>query len=151
MHIGGAQAVFGGGVSTPGHFWSAVDGTANQAWIFDVDMADLMSLHIVTSGTLTGGTFKVFVSNSYSPGAANTQDETKAQTAGNWVDITSQCLGIVNPSGGTSDSHVVVCRSDGNAAHAIVPMVCATWVKITWTAGTGTGNIDGWNLQRGFH
>lgn len=140
-HIG-AQAQDSGA----GHIMNALDGSANQQFIVETDAIDKLTFHTVTSGTLAG-TWKVYVSNSWQAGSPSAQDETLALVAGNWVEITAECIGIVNPAGAASVGMIDVSRED---THGRCPTVGALAVRLTWTKTSGAGNLDVWMMGRGY-
>lgn len=136
-HIG-AQAQDSGA----GHIMKALDGSANQQYIVEIDAIDKLTFHTVTSGTLTG-TWTVLISNSWQAGSPSGQDESIAITPGNWVDITAQCVGIANPAGSTSNALIDVIRTG-------IPTIGALACKLLWTKTSGAGNLDVWMMGRGY-
>lgn len=124
-----------------GHIFDAVTiGVADKQFLIATDCLNYMSIHLaVAAGGNAVAAVKVFLSDSYMPNAGNEQDETLAIIPGNWVEITSECVGIVAITGAGAQTQMVVPQRTGTAGR-----IKATWLKVQIAHTSGTGTIDGW-------
>lgn len=122
-----------------GHFsFGTVANATARELIIDCTGIDTLSVQVVSGGTLAA-TITVRASNSYIPGPADVPfGAPQAGTpirAGSFVDITSRCTGITNPSGAGGDCIVTV----GAAAEPNVPH---NFVMIRFVQSAGSGSLD---------
>lgn len=118
--------------------------TADVSFILGVDEIDFLTLqlHVASGGNLAAAP-KVFISDSYQPNPQTPQDETTALVAGNWVEITASCIGIVAIAGaGAQDQMIVPQRTAAVAQTA--GRLTNTYVKLTVAFTSGSGVVSGW-------
>lgn len=118
--------------------------TADVSVILGVDEIDFLTLqlHVAAGGNLVAAA-KVFVSNSYQPNPQTPQDEATALVAGNWVEITSQCIGIVAITGAGAQDQMIVAQRTAAVAQT-AGRLTNTYVKLTLAFASGSGVVSGW-------
>ena len=124
-----------------GHiFAAAAIGGADVQFLIATDCLDFMSIHLaVAAGGNAVAAVKIFLSDSYMPNGSNEQDETLAIVPGNWVEITSECVGIVAITGASAQNQMVIPQRTGTAGR-----IKATWLKVLVAHTSGAGTLDGW-------
>lgn len=128
-----------------GRIWDALAVSADTSYIFGIDEIDFVSfqLHVASGGTLVAAP-KVLISDSYQPNPQTPQDETTALVAGNWVDITAECVGIIAITGAGAQEQIIIPQRTGTAGRLQV-----TYVKLTVDQSTGAGTVSMWFHGRG--
>ncbi len=115
-------------------------GGADVQWLIATDTLDYMSIHLaVAAGGNAVVAPQIFLSDSYQPNPASEQDETTALNAGNWVEITSECVGIVAITGASAQTQLIIPQRTGTAGR-----IKATWLKIVLKHTSGAGTVSGW-------
>lgn len=136
-YIGGSRCAD----SKIGRLWDAVTVSADGTqYILGVDTVDFLSLHLHTaSGGSLVAAVKIYLSDSYMPNSQTPQDESTAIVAGNWVEITSECVGIIAITGASAIDQVIIPQRTGTAGR-----IQTTYIRIVidWTSGTGV--LSGW-------
>ena len=124
-----------------GHIFAGVAiGAADVQFLVATDCLDFMSIHLsVAAGGNAVAAVQIFLSDSYMPNPSNEQDETLALTPGNWVEITSECVGIVAITGASAQNQLVIPQRTGTSGR-----IKATWCKILVKHTSGAGTLDGW-------
>ncbi len=115
-------------------------GAADVQYVISTDCLDFMSIHLATAaGGSAVAAVKVYLSDSYIPNPSNEQDESLALNAGNWVEITSECVGIVAITGASAINQLIIPQRTGTAGR-----IKATWLRIIVVHTSGAGTISGW-------
>lgn len=123
--------------------------TADVSVILGIDEIDFITLqlHVAAGGNLAAAP-KVLISNSYQPNPQTPQDETTALVAGNWVDITASCIGIVAIAGAGAQEQMIVPQRTAAVAQT-AGRLTNTYVKLTLSVASGSGVVSGWFHGRG--
>ncbi len=115
-------------------------GAADVQFIIETDALDFMSIHLTTAaGGSAVAAVKVYLSDCYIPSPSNEQDESSALNPGNWVEITSECVGIVAITGASAISQLIIPQRTGTAGR-----IKATWLRVIIVHTSGTGTVTGW-------
>ncbi len=127
-----------------GRFANAVTGAVTIEWILPVALLDNVDIEVATTGTLTGA-FTIEISSSYRFSQGVSSAPTVIQ-AGNWTDVTANAVAKVpfctkygtDPAGATS------------SLRFCLQFLGSLFVKVKYTATSGTGTITGYWNGKGF-
>lgn len=127
-----------------GRFLDGATVAADTQFILGVDRIDFASIHLnVAAGGSLVAAVKIYLSDSYQPNPSNIQDETLAIVPGNWVEITSECVGIVAITGAGVQNQIVIPQRTGTAGR-----IQASALRIVIVRASGSGTVSGWYFGR---
>lgn len=123
-----------------GRLMDAATVAADTDILIPIDNIDFASIHVhVASGGSLVAAAKVYLSDSYIPNASAIQTEASAIVAGNWVEITSECVGIVAITGASAQDQIIIPQRTGTAGR-----ITGTWLRLRIDQASGSGVVSVW-------